>query len=291
MREMQEVAPQTVGHTTLGDGSYDTGLRMRARSVPHEPEFIGDSDDDFPSVDQDQITPEERQWSLYVAIVSGMDVIVSAGICAASFSYAYKDAGVSLWCMGIQTISHWLSSWMLMLRFWGEHSLPQLDDDNSQRLLRGSRRKFLIREQIGSTIMGLVLLISSAALLFKAFRKIKFWTRWYEDHARMDAEAQWVLEFLAWYGFSVYFLQAIFRFVAARKLRRQILWHCFVASVVSLLFLFVLGFAASYQREWSWKAEPVAAIVLAFVTLAEGTRIVIMHLDDMDTRLRYDSRA
>jgi len=289
MREMQEIPAQTLGHSTTGG----TNLRMRARNVPHEPQFFGDdNDEDLPSVDQDRLNPEERQWSLYVAIISGVDVLVSAGICIASLSYAYKDAGVSLWCMGIQTISHWISSLMLMLRFWGEHSLPHFDDDeNSTQLLRVSRRKFLIREQIASTVMGIVLLISSAALLFKAFRKIKFWTRWYEDHARMDAEAQWVLEFLAWYGFSVYLLQAVFRLVAARKLRRQILWHCFLASVVSLLFLFVLGFAASYQREWSWKAEPVAAIVLAFVTLAEGTRIVIMHLDDMDTRLRYDSRA
>jgi len=289
MTEMQDIPPQMVGRTMIGPSMSGSGVRMRSRNAPYDSERTEEDDDDC--VEQEHLTLEERQWSLYIALFSGVDVLMSFGICVASCSYAYKDAGVSLWCMAIQTSSHWLSSLMLMLRFWGEHALPHSDDENSMRLLRGSRRRFLVREQIASIVMGLVLLISSAGLLFKAFRKIKFWTKWYEDHGRMDAEAQWALEFLAWYGFSVYFLQAVFRLVAARKLRRQILWHCFVASVISLLFLFVLGFAASYQREWSWKAEPIAAIVLAFVTLAEGTRIVIMHLDDMDTRLRYDSRA
>merc|ERR1712238_13934 len=97
----------------------------------------------------------------------------------------------------------------------------------------------------------------------------------------MDAEAAWVIEFLAWYGFSWYVVQAGVRLWAARKLRRSIVWHAFSASVVSLLFLLVMGIAASYQKEWSWKAEPIAAIVLAFVTLFEAIRIVIMHLDDM----------
>merc|ERR1712008_49353 len=108
------------------------------------------------------------------------------------------------------------------------------------------------------------------------------------DQARreaMDAEVQWVTELLAWYGFSWYVIQAGVRLWAAIKLRRSLVWHAFVASVVSLLFLLVLGLAASYQKEWSWKAEPIAAIVLAFVTLCEAIRIVIMHLDDMDTRL------
>jgi len=76
-----------------------------------------------------------------------------------------------------------------------------------------------------------------------------------------------------------------------RKLRRSILWHGFVASVVSLVYLFILGFAASYEREWSWKAEPICAIALSFVTLFEGIRIIILHLDDMDTRLKFDPRA
>merc|ERR1711879_896653 len=192
---------------------------------------------------------------------------------------------------GIQAISHLLSSLMLMLRFAGERSLGRhADADAAANLLRRERRRFLLREQGVSVVMGLVMLLSSAALLFKAFRKIKFWTYWYRDHKNLDTEAQWVLEFLAWYGFAAYFLQALFRFYVGRKMRRSIIWHGFAASVVSLLFLFLMGFAASYQKEWSWKAEPICAIALSFVTLFEGVRIVIMHLDDMDMRLKFDPR-
>lgn len=107
----------------------------------------------------------------------------------------------------------------------------------------------------------------------------------------MNVEAQWVLEFLAWWGFAIYLIQAVFRCVMAVKMRRVILWHGFVASVVSLLFLLSMGFAASYQKEWSWKAEPICAILLCFITLAEGVRIVIMHLGDTEMRLRNDPRA
>merc|ERR1712032_946806 len=98
-------------------------------------------------------------------------------------------------------------------------------------------------------------------------------------------------EFLAWYGLSVYTAQAVFRFAAGRKLKRGMIWHGFFASVVSLLFLFILGIAASYEKEWSWKAEPIAAIALSSAALVEAVRILILNIDDMDTRLRVDTFA
>lgn len=142
-----------------------------------------------------------------------------------------------------------------------------------------------------SECMGIVMLISSAALVFKAFQKLSQWDKWYLDHRDMDKEAEWATEFLAWYGFAIYLLQAGFRYLAARRLRRSIMWHGFVASVVSLLFLLVMGIAASYEKEWSWKAEPIAAIVLTFLAVFEGVRIIIMHLDDVDIRLKFNPHA
>merc|ERR1711948_37708 len=109
-----------------------------------------------------------------------------------------------------------ISSLLLSLRFVGEYSLPS--ESSEQGLLRRQRRKFLVREQILSEGMGIVMLLSAAGLVFKAFRKIRFWDKWYEDHRNMDEEAEWAAEFLAWYGFAVYALQVLFRFVAARKL-------------------------------------------------------------------------
>jgi len=261
---------------------------MRGRVARADEE--DDEEDEF-AVQQEAPTPQEKKWGNILALISLLDVISSTGVFISCFSYAYRDSGVSLWSMGIQVISHLLSSLMLLLRFCGENALPSADD---QGLLRSRRRRFLVREQIVSITMGLVMLLSSAALLFKAFRKIRFWHKWYQDQLlreAMDSNVQFASEFLAWYGFSWYVVQAAVRLWAGMRLRRSIVWHAFVASVVSVLFLLVLGLGASYQKEWSWKAEPIAAIILAFVTLAEAIRIVIMHLDDMDTRLRHDPRA
>mmetsp|Transcript_37157 Transcript_37157/g.94399 ORF Transcript_37157/g.94399 Transcript_37157/m.94399 type:complete len:289 (-) Transcript_37157:67-933(-) len=284
------ITPQMVGASSHDGRQDNNGLRMRGRDVTDGDE---DEDDEGPFVQQESMSPEERRISKLVAIVSGLDLLASGAVLISSFSTAYKDAGVSLWCMGIQAISHLLSSVMLLLRFKGESNFsPHTDEASAAGLLRKTRRRWLVREQIGAITMGIVMLLSSAGLLFKAFRKIKFWKVWYKEHLAMDAVTQRTIEGIAWYGFSIYFLQAVFRFWAARKLKgRSILWHGFSASVVSMLFLLIMGFAASYQKEWSWKAEPIGAIALSFVTLAEGIRIVIMHLDDMDTRLRHDPRA
>lgn len=297
----QEVEPNDVEPEILGAScpeALQNRFHMRGREAIRDAEATEEDDEDdeeeYHGVIQEPPTPEEQKWCLWLAIVAAVDMWLSGGIFVTSFVFAYRTNGVSLWCMGIQSISHFLSSTMLLLRFCGERSfnMTQTNEEaSSAGFLRKSRRRFLVREQIAAMVMGLVMLLSSAGLLFKAFRKIKFWRVWYDDHDDMDKETQWITEFLAWNGFSLYFLQAIFRLIAARKIRRSFVWNTFVASVVSLLFLFLLGFAASYEKEWSWKAEPIAAIALSFVNLAEGLRIVVMHLDDMDTRLRYDPKA
>lgn len=283
--EPSQVTPQLVG--AASSGRSPQGLRMRSPSRPDQ-----EPDDDMwdeNSVSQDAPTQDDRRWSFYVVFMSGADVFISGIILIIALRYAYRDNGVSLWCIALQAGSHILSSILLAMRFLGETSLPS--ESSQQGLLRRQRRKFLVREQILSETMGIVMLLSAAALVFKAFRKIRFWDKWYIDHIDMDREAEWASEFLAWYGFVIYVLNAVFRFVAGRKLRRSIIWHAFSASVVSLLFLFVLGFAASYEKEWSWKAEPIAAIILSLFTIVEGIRIIIMHLDDMDDRIKYDPRA
>lgn len=282
---MNEIQPQLVGMSREGD----TGLRLRSPAR-------GDDEDEveveYEGCAQDVPTQDEKKWSVALAFMSVADVVISGIIMGVSFHYAYRDNGVSLYCLGFQSTSHVISSLLLALRFVSESSLPQTSTSSaSEGLIRRRRRRHLGREQCFSVIMGIVMLISACALLFKAFRKIRFWDKWYQDHNSMDQEVEWVQEFLAWYGFSVYLLQAIFRGVAGCKLRRSIIWHAFVASVVSLVFLFVIGLASSYEKEWSWKVEPIAAIALSFVSLGEGIRIVIMHLDDMDTRLRHDPRA
>mmetsp|Transcript_65764 Transcript_65764/g.140701 ORF Transcript_65764/g.140701 Transcript_65764/m.140701 type:complete len:300 (+) Transcript_65764:68-967(+) len=290
--ELQHVQAQVLGATS-SSGESEFGLRSRPGARARVTNEDDDDDDDFDlmSVEQHFPTQDERKWSLYVALVSAVDVIVSGIILIVALCFAYRAAGVSLWCLSFQALSHLISSVLLAMRFAGEWKLPLPGDEGADGLLRQRRRHFLHREQVLSTTMGLVMLVSCAALLFKAARKLKFWDKWYLDHRSLDEDSAWADEFLAWYGFAMYVIQACFRLAAAMKLRRMILWHGFSSSVVSLLFLFVMGVAASYEKEWSWKAEPIAAIILSLVTLIEAIRIVLMHLDDMNVRMRHDPKA
>jgi len=276
-----------------GSRSANAGasLRMRSPAASRDPVMDElEEDDQSDWVQQEAPSSDDRWWGRRVVFASILDVLLSGLIITFAFRYAYRANGVSLYCLAIQAISHFMSSLLLALRYCGEIALP--DTSSMQAgLIRKKRRTFLVREQILCECMGIVMLLSSVALLFKAFRKISHWNIWYRDHTNMDKEAEWATEVLAWWGFVVYVFQGVFRFYAARNLRKSLVWHAFVASVVSFLFLLILAVAASFEKEWSWKAEPIAAILLVFVTLCEGVRIIIMHLDDVDMRLKFDPHA
>lgn len=270
--------PQVLGNTD------NQGLRQRSRGGPAKYEPVS-------GVEQQALNQSEKTWSLLTSIVCFADLIASSTIMIVAFKYAYRDNGVSLYCMGMQAISHELSSILLLVRLVSELVFYRSSEANDTVLLREKRRDALLREQVASVCMGIVMLISCVALLFKAFRKIRFWDKWYLDHKDMDEEAAIATDWLAWWGFGIYSLQALFRFFAARRLRQSLMWHAFWASVISLLYLLVLGIAAFEEKEWSWKAEPIAAIALSFVTLGEGIRVIYNYFDDMDTRLQHDARA
>ena len=279
-REVElEVSPQTLGY------QHEGSLRRR-QSPANEPAI--DEDTGYPRVLQEAPTLKERKMSVALTIVSIIDIISSSITMCVAFKFAYRSIGASLYCLGFQSLSHLLSSILLTLRLVGELRVPR---DAEETLLRSERKRLLLREQLVNVLTGLSLLIAAAALVFKAARKIRFWDKWYTDHLYMDKEAQRATEGLAWYGFAFYLIQALVRFFLGRQLRRNIVWNAFVTSVISLLFLLVMGIAASYEKEWSWKAEPIAAILLAMVCVIEGIRITIANMDDMSTRMRFDSRA
>mmetsp|Transcript_20568 Transcript_20568/g.34089 ORF Transcript_20568/g.34089 Transcript_20568/m.34089 type:complete len:288 (-) Transcript_20568:111-974(-) len=281
---MSEV--EVSGHgdaAVIGAGARDV------ESEQHRAELGQEYDEE---AKQEHLSDQERKLALWLAVMSAFDVVISGIMIAVAFLHAYRDNGVSLYCLGIQAFSHLISSALLTLRFASEYRTPKDAPAGYERgLLTQRRREFLVREQTMSVIMGIVMLISSAALLFKAFRKIKFWNRWYYDHYNMDQDVANATRFLAWYGVVVYSGQALVRLVVGMKLRRVAVWHAFVASCVSLVFLLVLAVAATEMKEWSWKAEPIAAILLSFVTLAEGIRIIYFHFDDVDMRLQTDNKA
>eukprot|EP00930_Biecheleria_cincta_P069569 TRINITY_DN57298_c0_g1_i1.p1 TRINITY_DN57298_c0_g1~~TRINITY_DN57298_c0_g1_i1.p1 ORF type:complete len:343 (+),score=39.60 TRINITY_DN57298_c0_g1_i1:31-1029(+) len=258
--------------------------------------YLSDCRDERLIVDQEALTQHEQPWAIALIAASALDLLVSGTLAGLAFNYAWRDEGISLYCLALQVLSHLLSSLALVARFIGDllpdrESSPAGYEVSDVLLLKARRRRDLVREQVIGIAMGCLLLMSTVALLFKALRKLKYWDVWYLDHQERDAEIAHITDMLAWWGFGTYALQCALRFVAARKLRRSTAWQGFVVTLISMLFLLVLGFAASYQREWSWKAEPISAIVLVLLIVVEGARIVCTHLKDVDAVMSHETRA
>eukprot|EP00929_Paragymnodinium_shiwhaense_P006775 TRINITY_DN110734_c0_g1_i1.p1 TRINITY_DN110734_c0_g1~~TRINITY_DN110734_c0_g1_i1.p1 ORF type:complete len:304 (-),score=63.71 TRINITY_DN110734_c0_g1_i1:85-996(-) len=294
--ELRGPGPQAYGQSDDGSSTADEGLRQRNGAAAHSFEYEDEYGLELSFKEQEPLDKDEQRWALYTVVASGLDLLGSGVIISTTFKYAFFDGGVSLYSLGCQAVSHWLSSLLLVLRFGVElRTIKEAEGGvvDTSSLLLTRRRSQLHREQCISITMAIIMLFSSVALLFKAFRKLRFWNSWYEESQRLayDHEIQEVTAWLAWTGFSIYVLQAIFRVVAARKLKNCLCTHGCVASFVSLVYLLVLGIAASYQKEWTWKAEPIAAICLVVVMLIEGIRITFYYIDDMDSRLADSGRA
>jgi hypothetical protein len=241
---------------------------------------------------QERMSDKERRYGLLLGLASALDVLISGFMVCIAFGHAYLDNGVSLYCLGIQALSHALSSLLLSMRFFDEWRTPEdAPAGPEEGLLKQRRRVYLRREKCMSFFMGIVMLISSVALLVKACRKWMYWDTWYMDHTDVDRNAAFATVFLSWYGVVVYTFQAILRGTVGQVLKRKVVRYSLIASLVSLMYLFVLGVAATFEEEWSWKAEPIAAIILACATVGEGFRLIYTHYGDIDVRLDTDSMA
>jgi hypothetical protein len=241
---------------------------------------------------QERMNERQRRYGLLLCLVSAFDVLISGFMMCIAFAHAYLDNGVSLYCIAIQALSHMLSSALLALRFWDEYWQPEdAPAGPVHGLLAERRRVYLIRERAMSFALGFIMLISSSALIIKAARKIMYWDKWYHDHINMDSDAKFATVFLAWYGVVVYSGHAFVRGQVASVLRRKVVWEALLASVVSLLFFLAIGGASFFESEASWKAEPIAAIVLAAFTIAEGYRMIYTHCGDIEKRMEFDPWA
>jgi len=242
---------------------------------------------------QRRMDKEQMKYALVLAGASAIDVPISGIMVCVAFAHGYLDNGVSLYCLGLQALSHAISSLSLALRFFDEYRQPEDDTPSaeSEGLLNQRRRVYLVREKRMSFVMGAVMLMSSVALCIKAVRKMLYWDRWYLDHVDMDHDAEFATIFLSWYGVAVYSGQALIRGIVAMKLQRAVVRSSVVASLVSLAYLFIIGAGALFEDEWSWKAEPLAAIVLGCFTLAEGARLIYVHHGDVDVKLQVDDWA
>lgn len=304
--EVTTVIPQIVGAPrSLGaqGGSQEASswlhCRRRQEETRHAEERPAESSEAFEfTFDEGGSIPEaltaaEMRWALILVLFSSLDLLVSGVLAGFAFRYAYRDNGTSLYCIGIQSISHFGSSLVLVLRFMPE-MLPAREDDGAVSdgcLLRERRRSDLVREQACAIFMGLAMMISCVGLLYKAIQKFKLWDVWSSDHSLEDNSVAFVTDMMAWWGFGIFSVQALARWLLVQRLRCSLVRHSLAVSIVNLLFFLVLGFAASYEREWSWKAEPIAAVVLVLVMMVESIRMVIINMGDVDLRLRVNPRV
>lgn len=296
---------ETVGRSSA---YKDTNVRKRVTSLADYPEL----ERPFESYKKLQVmTQRERIWVTRLVIMSIIDLGVSAMVASLAFSTAYWDSGLSLYCIGMQAVAHLISSVITILRYWkesrwgrygskdGRPDNENQNDDEEASLLTERKRDFT-REQKLSIAIGVILLLTSAVLMFKAARKFKFWEQWHKDsqatRATSDQVIMKVCEVLAWKSGGMYALQAAIRYFArldtdghlegGNKFTNHIFW----VSFSSCLFCFVLGLSASYQKEWSWKAEPIAASILSIGSCIEGMRILYVYFDDPDEILTRHTR-
>jgi len=278
------------------DGGAQASLVTKIVEAIANTEEVSVSEKDVSLLAQEGATDSELPWAIALVATCMLDFLMSGTIICVALVFAWRDNGVSLYTLAMQAASHWASSLALISRFMGD-LLPARDPSfdggevSDEVLLLARRRRDLAREQAIGITIGILMLVSSAACLFKAMRKLLLWDKWYLDHRDQDEELEHVTDLLAWWGFSIYALQGTLRFVAARRLRRTTVWHCFGVSVVSMLFLLILGFAASHEYEWTWKAEPIAAMVLVAVSFVDGVRVIFNHFADVDTVLKFNARA
>lgn len=233
-----------------------------------------------------RLNEQQQRWAIIVCAVSAVDVVVSTIMLCVAFAHAYRDSGVSLYCVGLQSLAHAMSSAVIAIRFGDEARMPQETSVGPQEgLLRQRRRAHLFREKYVSFAMAAIMITSSVALLLKAVRKLMYWDVWYKDHWDMDRDAKFATIFLTWYGVVVYGGQSFLRGVAVTVLPQPVVGQGFTASLVSLSFLLIIGLASTFQSERTWKAEPIAAMLMSFLTISEGLQILLNHWTDIDARL------
>ena len=208
-----------------------------------------------------------------------------------------------------QASAHFLSSLICLTRFFKESRFGKNGDkdgrpssgnsdgyhEDEEASLLTERKTDFKREQKLSIFIGVLLLLSAAVLMFKAARKFKFWETWHADQKAVRENSEQAVrvisEVLAWKSGGMYLIQALVRYFA--KLDNdgdKFTNHLFWVSFTSCCFCFVLGASASWQAEWSYKAEAVGACLLAIGSCVEGMRILYVYFDDIEDLMTRHER-
>ena len=108
----------------------------------------------------------------------------------------------------------------------------------------------------------------------------------------MDDTVNVMCEVLAWKCGIFYFGHSILRGLArfVGLLEHKLVNHTFFCSVVCCLACTILAIGMTFEKEWSWKVDPICAIILGVLCIIEGMRISYVWLDDVDHLLTQHSR-
>merc|ERR1719205_376592 len=101
----------------------------------------------------------------------------------------------------------------------------------------------------------------------------------------MDKDVRFATKFLAFYGVFLYMGLAAIRYFIWTRMERDLIWQCFFCSLISVLFLILLGMAGGYEEEFTWKAEPLAAIVMSIVVALHAVYVMALHRESADRRV------
>eukprot|EP00397_Hematodinium_sp_SG-2012_P031114 GEMP01032998.1.p1 GENE.GEMP01032998.1~~GEMP01032998.1.p1 ORF type:complete len:281 (+),score=46.33 GEMP01032998.1:64-906(+) len=279
---MSVIAPEKVGLTQ--------DMELRARNVTRASEASLSAQLMYPAesyADLDEIVENEKPLLNGLIVSGALDIFVSLSIAVIGLGCAYRDDGVTLLCIGLQGITHVLSSVLIIRRFWKESRFGKRDSSMSTLITRHSD---MHREQKYGIMIGIILLLSCVGLLVKAARKFRFWDEWAADHSDADTAISTMTEILAWTAGAWYLLQTVFRVYAQYRLDINLLNHAWPVSAVGFVFCLCMALAASYEKEGTWKADAICAVVLALITGCEGFRTIFHYFDDVDELLQQYKR-
>jgi hypothetical protein len=203
-----------------------------------------------------------------VSIVFCTALIIFAG------THGEEDEAYSLLALGLYAFCEAFTSGILMWRFSQAQGCVKFGKERAV--------KAKLCERNVNVLVGIVLLIASAVFFMRAFMKLQFWVH-DAAHAVLDEDAAHVAKVLAWPTIILYSLIAPIRCYLSRVLDSGFIQDGAVTAIVALLFAGVVGSVdiAEHWYSYSWRAEPIAALVLAMVLFCAGMRVIVMNMGEV----------
>jgi Na+/melibiose symporter-like transporter len=221
-----------------------------------------------------------------VLLSSGLSCFAAFYVMVVAIAAGYSDSACSLYGLGFQCGAEALCSLLVAYRFGRRKFTKSMSRADLDEERESFIRDLLVDRNI-SVVIGMSFLISSAVFVTRGALKFQFWETT-EGHDEMDADAQRMAELLSWPTSWLYLVVFVVRVFIARGLKSELMWRSAWSALASAIFAFVVAVLDIAQRKWqySWRAEPVCAFVLAVCLFFEGMRTIILNVYDPDDEVR-----